>query len=227
MTITYHPEMIQGSPEWHDQRRGLLTASEMKFVLTPTLKIADNDQTRSHVYELSGQRLTGFTEPTYIGDEMTRGMVDEPIARQLYHDNFGPVTECGFITNDDHGFTIGYSPDGLVGDDGLIEVKGRRQKFTVQSIVDGEVPKEHMLQIQTGLLVTGRKWCDYLSFTGGMPLLPIRVYPDKQVHEAIVKACTAFEAKIATVMNAYHERLLNEKWVMTERLVEATGEIIL
>ncbi|QHJ81427.1 MAG: hypothetical protein [Bacteriophage sp.] len=227
MTITYHPEMIQGSEEWVKIRQGLMTASEMKFVLTPTLKIADNDNTRSHVYELAAQRITDYTEPTYLGDEMLRGTVDEPIARQLYHDNFSPVTECGFITNDDHGFTVGYSPDGLVGDDGLIEVKGRRGKFTVQSIVDGEVPKEHMLQIQTGLLVTGRKWCDYLSFTGGMPLLPIRVYPDEAAHEAIIKACTAFETKIATVMNAYHERLLNAKWVMAERLIEADGEIVL
>lgn len=227
MTITYHPEMIQGSDDWMSSRRGLITASEVRHIITPTLKIADNDNTRSHVYELAAQRITDYTEPTYLGDEMLRGVNDEPIARQLYNDNFSPVTECGFITNDDHGFTIGYSPDGLVGDDGLIEVKGRRGKFTVQSIVDGEVPKEHMLQIQTGLLVTGRKWCDYLSFTGGMPLLPIRVYPDEAVHEAIIKACTAFEAKIATVMNAYHERLLNEKWVMTERLIEADGEIVL
>lgn len=227
MTIKYHDDLIQGSEQWLRERRGLITASEMKFVLTPLLKIADNDQTRSHVYELAAQRITDYTEPTYIGDEMIRGMTDEPIARQLYHENYAPVTECGFITNDDHGFTIGYSPDGLVGDDGLIEVKGRRQKFTVQSIVDGEVPKEHILQIQTGLLVTGRKWCDYLSFTGGMPLLPIRVYPDEKVHEVIITACTAFEARIQTVINAYHERLLNEKWVMTERLVEADGEIVL
>lgn len=227
MTITYHPNLIQGSDEWHQQRRGKICASEVRHIITPTLKIADNDNTRSHVYELAAQRITDYTEPTYLGDEMLRGINDEPIARQLYNDNFSPVTECGFITNDDHGFTIGYSPDGLVGDDGLIEVKGRRQKFTVQSIVDGEVPKEHILQIQTGLLVTGRKWCDYLSFTGGTPLMPIRVYPDKDVHEAIIKACTAFETRIATVMNAYHERLLNEKWVMTERLVEADGEIVL
>lgn len=227
MTITYHPNLIQGSDDWLSIRRGLITASEMRHILTPTLKIADNDQTRSHVYELAAQRITDYTEPTYIGDEMTRGMVDEPIARQLYHDNFSPVTECGFITNDDHGFTIGYSPDGLVGDDGLIEIKSRRAKFQVQSIVDGEVPKEHALQIQTGLLVTGRKFCDYVSYSGGMPLWPIRAYPDEEVHEAIIAACGAFEAKVAKVVNAYHERLLTEKWVMTERLVEADGEIVL
>lgn len=227
MTITYHPNLIQGSDEWLCSRRGLITASEMSKVLTPTLKIADNADTRSHVYELAAQRITGYTEPTYFGDEMLRGVTEEPLARQLYHDNFNPVTECGFITNDDHGFTIGYSPDGLVGDDGLIEIKSRRQKFQVQSIVEGEVPKEHVLQIQTGLLVTGRKWCDYVPYHGGMPLWPIRAYPDEAIHEAIIAACGAFEAKVAKVVNAYHERLLTEKWVMTERLVEADGEIVL
>lgn len=227
MTITYHPNLIQGDQDWLDIRRGMITASEMSKIITPTLKIADNDQTRSHVFELAAQRITGYTEPTYFGDEMLRGVTDEPLARQLYHDNFSPVQECGFITNDDHGFTIGYSPDATVGDDGLIEIKSRRQKFMVQAIADGEVAKEHVMQIQTGLLVTGRKWCDYLSYHGGMPLLPIRVYPDEAVHTAIIAACTAFEAKVAKVMNAYHERLLNERWVMTERLVEADGEIVL
>lgn len=227
MTITYHPNLIQGEQAWMDIRRGLITASEMSKVLTPTLKIADNADTRSHVYELAAQKITGHTEPTYFGDEMLRGVNEEPLARQLYHDNFAPVTECGFITNDDHGFTIGYSPDGLIGDDGLIEIKSRRAKFQVQSIVEGEVPKEHVLQIQTGLLVTGRKWCDYVSYSGGMPLWPIRAYPDESIHEAIIAACGAFEDKIAKVVNAYHERLLTEKWVMTERLVEAEGEIII
>lgn len=227
MTITHHPNLIQGEKAWMDIRRGRICASEMSKVLTPTLKIADNADTRSHVYELAAQRITGYTEPTYFGDEMLRGTLEEPIARQLYHDNFAPVTECGFITNDDYGFTIGYSPDGLVGDDGLIEIKSRRQKFQVQSIVEAEVPKEHVLQIQTGLLVTGRKWCDYVSYHGGMPLWPIRAYPDEAIHEAIIAACGAFEAKVAKVVNAYHERLLTEKWVMTERLVEADGEIVL
>lgn len=227
MTITYHPNLIQGDQDWLDIRRGMITASEMSKIITPTLKIADNDQTRSHVFELAAQRITGYTEPTYFGDEMLRGVTDEPLARQLYHDNFAPVKECGFIANDDHGFTIGYSPDATVGDDGLIEIKSRRQKFMVQAIAEGEVPKEHVMQIQTGLLVTGRKWCDYLSYHGGMPLMPIRVYPDDAVHEAIIAACTAFEAKVAKVINAYHERLLNEKWVATERLIEAEGEIII
>lgn len=227
MTITYHPNLIQGSDEWLSSRRGLITASEMSKVLTPTLKIADNDQTRSHVYELAAQRINDYTEPTYFGDEMLRGVNDEPIARQLYHENFAPVTECGFITNDDHGFTIGYSPDGLIGDDGLIEIKSRRQKFMIQTISEGTVPKEHILQVQTGLLVTGRKWCDFISYHGGLPMMPIRVEPDPSVHEAIIEACAAFEKKIAEVVSTYRARLSSVKWVITERLVEADGEIVL
>lgn len=227
MTITYHPNLIQGSDEWLSSRRGLITASEMKFVLTPTLKIADNADTRMQVFELAAQRISCFTEPTYFGDEMLRGTLEEPIARQLYHDNFAPVTECGFITNDDHGFTVGYSPDGLVGDDGLIEIKSRRQKFTIQTIYEGKIPKEHMLQVQTGLLVTGRKWCDFITYHGGLPMMPIRVEPDPSVHEAIIEACAAFEKKIAEVVSTYRARLSSVKWVETERLVEADGEIVL
>lgn len=227
MTITYHPNLIQGSDEWLSSRRGLITASEMSKFLTPTLKIADNADTRMQVFELAAQRISCFTEPTYFGDEMLRGVSDEPIARQLYHENFASVTECGFITNNDHGFTIGYSPDGLVGDNGLIEIKSRRQKFTIQTIYEGKIPKEHMLQVQTGLLVTGRKWCDFITYHGGLPMMPIRVDPDPAVHEAIIEACAAFESKIAEVVATYRARLSSVKWVETERLVEADGEIVL
>jgi len=66
MPITYHPEVDQGSEEWLAMRCGLLTASEMKLILTPTLKIANNDKTRAHVWELAAQRITRYTEPTYI-----------------------------------------------------------------------------------------------------------------------------------------------------------------
>jgi hypothetical protein len=112
---------------------------------------------------LLGQRITGYTEPRYISDDMLRGHDDEIEARIRYAEHFAPVTECGFVTNDDHGFVIGYSPDGLVDDDGLIECKSRRQKFQVETILADKVPEEYMLQIQTGLLVTGRKWLDFVS----------------------------------------------------------------
>jgi len=196
MTITIHDELIQGSDEWLAARCGLQTASEMKLILTPTLKVANNDKTRAHVFELLAQRITGYVEPTYIGDDMLRGMADEITARDLYSEHYAPVTDVGFITNDELGFTIGYSPDGLVGDDGLIEIKSRRQKYQIKTIAENEVPQEYMLQIQTGLMVTGRKWLDFISYSGGLPMFVKRVFPDPEMRAAIVNAATEFEMRI-------------------------------
>jgi hypothetical protein len=221
MPITYHPDTVQGSEEWLAARCGLLTASEVKLILNPTLKIANNDKTRAHVWELAAQRITRYTEPSYIGDDMLRGWEDEIRARDLYSQLYAPVTEVGFVTNDDHGFTIGYSPDGLVGDDGLIEIKSRRQKYQVETIVTGEVPTEHMLQCQTGLLVTGRAWLDYISYSGGLPMCRVRVYPDAAVHQAIVEAAVEFDAKVEATVMAYHKLTADAgEYPPTERVVE-------
>lgn len=168
MSVTIHNDLIQGSDEWHKARCGLITASEVKLLLTPTLKQANNDKSRSHLWELAAQRITQYVEPSYVGDDMLRGIEDEYYARQLYTKEIAPVVECGFVTNDTFGFTIGCSPDGLVGDDGLIECKSRRQKYQIQTIVenwrDDVTPDDYILQIQTALLVTDRKWCDLVSY---------------------------------------------------------------
>ena len=118
--ITQYPELEQGSDEWLAARLGVLTASCVKLILTPTLKTANNDKTRAHVFDIAAQRITQYLEPQFIGDDMLRGMEDETYARDKYAEKCAPVTECGFITSDKFGFTLGYSPDGLVGDDGLI-----------------------------------------------------------------------------------------------------------
>jgi len=221
MTITYHSEVEQGSEEWHTMRRGVLTASEMKLILTPTLKVANNDKTRQHVYELAAQRISQYTEPTYIGDDMLRGWDDEIRAREKYSETYTPITEVGFVTNDDHGVMIGYSPDGLIGNDGLWECKSRRQKYQVETIVTGEVPQEHVLQIQTGLLVTDRTWLDYTSYSGGLPMCTIRVYPDADIQAAIIAAAVEFEAKVAATVMAF-ERLTADAvaYPATERVVQ-------
>jgi hypothetical protein len=220
MAITYHNDLVQGSEEWHAARLGLLTASEIKLILTPTLKVASNDKTRAHVYELAAQRITRYVEPSYIGDEMLRGWDDEMRARDLYSERYAPVTEVGFVTNDEWGFTIGYSPDGLVGDDGLIECKSRRQKFQVQTIVENQPPEEHFLQLQAGLLVTGRQWLDYISYSGGMPMAVIRVFPDAAIQDAIREAAVSFEGKVDAVMASYHQSLVDKNYAPTERIVE-------
>lgn len=222
----YHNDLIQGSDEWLAQRCGLITASEMKLILTPTLKVADNDKVRAHVYELLFQRLTKFVEPQYVSDAMLRGQEDEIYARAAYEEHFAPVTEVGFITNDQWGFTIGYSPDGLVGDEGLIECKSRAGKYQVQTIAENEVPAEYVMQLQTALLVTGRQWIDFISYSGGLPMFVKRVEPDLLVQGAIVAAATNFEAKVAAKEREYRATLAGmRKVIETERREEQ--EIIL
>lgn len=218
MTIRYHDDLIQGSDEWLQIRCGLLTASEIRLILTPTLKVANNDKVRAHVFELAFQRLTSFVEPQYVSDAMLRGQEDEIYARAAYTEHFAPVEECGFITNDQWGFTIGYSPDGLVGDDGLIECKSRCGKYQVQTIATNEVPEEYMMQLQTGLLVTGREWIDFISYCGGLPVFRKRVEPDPAIQDAIIRAAIDFEARVAEVQQDYLATLVAmPKLIPTER----------
>lgn len=224
--ITYHENVEQGSDEWLQMRCGLLTASEMKLILTPTLKVVNNDKTRAHAYELAFQRITGHVEPQYVSDAMLRGQEDEIYAREAYRDNFAPVSEVGFVTNDKLGFAIGYSPDGLVGDDGLIEIKSRAGKYQVQTIASNEVPEEYVLQLQTALLVTGRKWIDFVSYCGGLPVFVKRVEPDADIQEAIIAAAIGFEARVSEVEQQYRSTLAGmAKVIPTER--RAIEEIIL
>lgn len=220
MSITYHAEVTQGSNEWLAMRCGMLTASEMKLIVTPTLKAASNDKERQHLFELLAQRITSYVEPHYISDDMLRGHDDEIYARAAYDKHFAPTTECGFVTNDEFGFAIGYSPDALVGDDGLIECKSRRQKYQAQTIIDGTMPDDYLIQIQTGLLVTRRKWIDFLSYCGGMPMVRIRVFPDPRVQNAIVEAASAFEERLKAALLKYPGQVVRLGGVPTERRLE-------
>jgi len=220
MTVTYHRDLMQGTDEWLAARCGLITASEMKLLLTPTLKTARNEKTRAHLYELTAQRITRYTEPTFIGDDMLRGMADEVLARDLYSQHYREVEECGFITNDRWGFTLGYSPDGLVGLDGLIEVKSRKQKYQVETILSGEVPVDYILQCQTGIMTAERQWLDFISYSGGLPMVTIRVHPDDVLQNAILEAASDFEARIADALADYKAQLDKLRTIPTDRTIE-------
>lgn len=211
-------DVEQGSDEWLELRRGILTASEVKLIVTPTFKVATNDKTRAHIYELTAQRITGFVEEHYTSADMDRGHIDEVHARHLYTKHYEPVTEAGFITNDKWGFTMGYSPDGLVGDDGAIECKSRRGKFQVQTVLsNGTPPAEYMAQIQSGLLIAERKWCDFISYSGGLPMVVTRVHADDAIQAVILDAAELCEAKITESIAAYHAIVADNGWVGTER----------
>jgi hypothetical protein len=222
--ITTYPDLDQGSEAWLMARCGVLTASEMKLILTPTLKVADNDKTRAHVWELAAQRINQFVEPRYVGGDMIRGTEDEVYARMAYDKHIAPTQTMGFIINRKWGFPIGYSPDWIVGDDGLGEAKSRLQRLQLETICNHvtppTIPADFVLQVQTGLLVSERKWLDLCSYSNGMPMAVIRAYPDPVIQEAIIEAATDFEEKVRDKITDYHAAMASgARLIPTDRRI--------
>ena len=148
--------------------------------------------------------------------DMWRGVESEPFARDVYSEHHAEVTEVGFMLREEDGWKLGYSPDGLVGDDGLIEIKSPRAKTHLRTILADEVPGHYMPQLQAGLLVSGRKWIDFVSYVGGMPLYIKRVLPDPAWFAAITAACVAFQATAAQTVADYEKRVAGLP--LTERI---------
>lgn len=207
-TITEFINLEQGSEEWLHQRCGILTASTVGRLITPkTLKLSTSKTSSDFVMTLIGERLTGRVEPVHTTRDMERGTLDEPYARNEYEAvTKTRVDQIGFIRADDRNFILGYSPDGLVGTDGLIEIKSRRPRVQLDTIMSDDIPAENMAQIQAGLLVTGRKWCDYISYSGGMALFIKRIEPDQAWHDAIRHAVKYFETTAANIIQEYKTR---------------------
>lgn len=182
----------------------------------PILEVADNDTSRGLTAHLAAERITGHVEESYTSRDMERGILDEPYAREVYAEHYAPVEEVGFMVNDGYGFKVGYSPDGLVGDDGLIEIKSRRQKVQLKTIMADEVPAENMAQLQCGLYVSERKWIDYVSYCGGMPLYVKRVYPDPAWQEVIQRSIAEFEGSAEAIIRQY--KFKTENSPATERI---------
>ena len=107
------------------------------------------------------------------------------------------------MVRDDWGFRLGYSPDGLVGEAGLIEIKSRNQRIQLATILADEVPLANMAQCQAGLLVSGREWLDYVSYSGGLPLYVKRVLPDPKWFAAIIEAVAEFEKAAQLMIDTY------------------------
>lgn len=194
MSLKVYENLEQRSDEWYEARRGIVTASTVgQLITTKTIKPAANDHSRGLTAQLVAERISGWVEPSFTTADMLRGIESEPIARDLYAEKYAPVTECGFMVRDEGTWVLGYSPDGLVGDEGLIEVKAPRPKSHVATVLSGQVPSYHMAQLQAGLLVSGRQWVDFISFCGGLPMWTKRVHRDERWHDAIIDAVTAFE----------------------------------
>ena len=246
MTVRYYPEVEQGSDEWHQLKCGILSGSTMKQIITPgTLKFAQNPVSRALLNELLAERITGFSEHSdFVSDAMQRGHEDEITAREIYSEKIGPVKQMGFVTNDEWGFTIGFSPDGLTDAEwldgreispggfigfernwdeingGFVEIKSRHPKFQVPTIIEDAVPSDYTIQVQTGFAVTKLSKCDFISFCGGLPMLPIRVEPIPLMIGAIVEAAKAFERTLQERLAAYWERVrTNKRLIPTVRRI--------
>lgn len=204
MTLTIYPEMEQGSSSWLAARAGIVTASTVGQLITPkTVKPAANDTARGLYATLIAERVTGCVEPVIPNRAMTRGTLLEPHARAEYVKVRGPVTEVGFARLDTDTFMLGASPDGLIGDDGGLEIKSPSSKVFTQTVISGEVPLYNLAQVQASLLVTSRAWWDFVSYYPGQPLFIKRVYPDPKWHDAITTACVQFETAACTAAHAY------------------------
>lgn len=217
MTLHTYNHVEQRSDEWHALRRGILTASTIGRLITPkTLQVAANLESRALAAQLAAERLAGFTDDNYVSNAMWRGIEDEPRAVEQYSKDYQPVTTVGFMIHEYQTFNIGYSPDGLVGDDGLIEIKSRSPKEQVLVVLSDQVPLEHMAQLQCGLLVSGRAWIDYVSYCGGLPMWVKRVEPDQAWQTAILTAATAFEAACHKAVTDFTKATAGLSW--TERV---------
>jgi len=209
LALHIYADMIQRSEEWYAARCGIVTASTVGKLVTPkTVKVASNDDSRGLIDLLAAERVTGHVEEMWTSADMWRGIEAEPYARDLYSGHYAEAVECGFMVRDFDGFKIGYSPDGLVGDDGLIEIKAPRQKTHLATINADAVPLQYMAQCQAGLLVSGRKWLDFVSYCGGMPLWVKRVLPDPKWQASILEAVEQAEKAIAEAVANYTQAVV-------------------
>lgn len=199
-------DIEQGSEAWLQLRLGIVTCSELD-VLMVNGKGEGGFGVGAYTYmdRLIGERITGAEAEPWRGSRSSeRGHELEPRVRDLYcvrRDlQATDVEQVAIVLN--HG--IGYSPDGVVGSDGLIEVKTKVPEKLVSVILDSKIPAEHQAQCQGGLWVSEREWIDFLGYWPGMPLCLIRAYRDEPYITKLAERVRTFHE----IMEARMERVL-------------------
>ena len=205
MTLTIYDALEQGTPEWLEARAGIVTASTIGQLITAkTIKPAMNDRSRGLCQTLIAERITGHVEPVPPNRMMVRGTLLEPEARRIYAAQTGQdVDEVGFARLDTDTYTLGSSPDGLVSETGGIEIKSPSAKVHVATVLSCAIPDYNRAQVQAFLHVTGREWCDFISYLPGEPLFIIRDYPDERWQAAIQSAAEQFEETARSAVARY------------------------
>ena len=173
-------EMEQRSDEWFEVKKGKFSASDANTIQ------ALGKGLDSLVYKKVAEIISGKDQDEYVSADMERGVENEDFARTAYEIATGNIVkQAGFIELDEY---TGCSPDGLVGDDGLVEIKCQRGYKYVELAVTKEIDKKYLDQMQMQMYVTGRKWCDYVCYDENFPEpLIIRIDSDPEVHAKIKK----------------------------------------
>lgn len=194
-------DVEQGTREWYDARAGIVTCSRLQDVLTGGKGITR----RKYIYHLVSEIQTGKSQDKLKGEHLERGKRLEPHARELYEvrtENL--IQEVGFCLDDS--LKLGYSPDGLAGESGLIELKTKLAPLQIEILYENKLPSEYKAQVQGGLLVTGREWCDFCTYSPDLDLFILRVYPDLEYHQEIKIALEQFYKELEEVMKVIRER---------------------
>lgn len=158
----------QGTPEWFAQRMGKVTASRISDIIAKT-KTGVSASRGNYLAQLVAERLTGQTADTFKSGAMQHGTETEPMARMAYEAETGlMVGEVAMIEHPTILMT-GASPDGLVGEDGLVEIKCPNTSTHIATLLADKAPSGYIPQMQWQMACTGRAWCDFVSFDPRMP----------------------------------------------------------
>jgi len=200
-------DIEQGSPEWHKLRMGVATASNFSKIVTSTGAISKSID--DYALKLAAEYFLIEPEETYKSAAMERGTELEPDARQAYEEYLlSPVEQATFIKSDCGNF--GYSPDGLVSEDGLIELKARNDEIHFGLLLGDSVDSGTIWQMNMGMLVSGRKWCDFGSYNPNFKqsLFIKRFYPDLVKFESLLRGFEIGEIAIRKLLE--NENIKNE-----------------
>lgn len=195
----------QGTQEWLDVRKGKITASRFKDVVTPG-KGELSKSSKAYMYELVAEKM-GATVNFYQNEHMQRGNELEPDARTAYEFVKDAVVEQVGICIHDNGM-IGVSPDGLVDEDGGLEIKCPKETTHISYLDSGEMPLIYKPQVQGSMWVTGRKWWDFMSYHPDLPPLIVRVFRDEAYINLMEKGITKFADDVIAL-----EKKLTEKYI--------------
>lgn len=158
----------QGSAEWYRERMGQVTASRLADMRAKT-KTGWGASRANYAAQIVAERLTGVAAESFSSPAMKWGTEIEPEARSAYEFYSGlAVAETGYVPHPTI-FLSGASPDGLVGDDGLVEIKCPNTATHIETLTGGSVPAKYILQMQWQMACTGRAWCDWVSYDPRMP----------------------------------------------------------